>query len=363
MSSVDARSLWAQLTQAGLVHGEAPTETTTITPWYVRAMLGIGGWIGAMFLLGFVGAGFAFVMKSAASALFVGALLCAAATVMFRGRPNGDFAGQFALAVSMAGQVLIGVGLAQLLPSRIAVIALLMALLQMGLFLLVPNFLHRVLSAISGTAALVMALGNWGLHPYTQAIVFAAFGWVWLNEFSYPGRSTQMRAIGYGLVLLLIADLVMESVAGMGRSLWLDRAGEPLLGAALAPWISAALIGATIVWVVWKLLIREGFALTKEPGLAAIGGAVLVALVSVKAPGIGVTLVILLIGYANGNRVLAGLGIFSLLAYLSHYYYMLQITLLEKSALLVFTGIVLITARLALKSRWPIGERTGEPHA
>jgi len=363
MSSADAKSLWAQLTQAGLVHGEAPVEATIITPWYVRAMLGIGGWMGAMFLLGFVGAGFAFVMKSASAALFVGALLCAAATVMFRVRPNGDFAGQFALAVSVTGQSLIGLGLVQLLPSRISVIALLMAFLQIVLFLLVPNFLHRVLSAISGTAALVIALGNWGLHPYTQAMVFAAFGWVWLNEFSYPGRSTQMRAIGYGLVLLLIADLVMESVSGMARSLWLDRAGAPLIGGAFALWIGAALIGATIVWVVWKLLIREGLTLGKEPGLAAIGGAVLVALVSVKAPGIGVTLVILLIGYANGNRVLTGLGIFSLLGYLSHYYYMLQITLLEKSALLVCTGIVLIAARLALKSRWPIEQKTGAPHA
>jgi len=165
------------------------------------------------------------------------------------------------------------------------------------------------------------------------------------------------------LVLLLIADLVMESVSGMGRSLWLDRAGAPLIGGDFALWIGAALIGATIVWVVWKLLIREGLTLGKEPGLAAIGGAVLVALVSVKAPGIGVTLVILLIGYANGNRVLTGLGIFSLLGYLSHYYYMLQITLLEKSALLVCTGIVLIAARLALKSRWPIEQKTGAPHA
>ena len=361
--SVDAGSLWGLLKQEGLVDGEAPGDATTITPWYVRTMLGIGGWIGAMFLLGFVGAGFAFVMKSAAAALVVGALLCAAATIMFRGRPNGDFVGQFALAMSLAGQMLIIAGLMQIASSQISGIALAFALLQMVLFLLIPNFLHRVLSAMSGTAALVVALSNWGFYPYTPAIVFAAFSWVWLNEFSYPGRGTQMRAIGYGLALLLIADLVMGSAAGMARSLWLDRAGTPLLGGALAPWIGAALIGVTIIWVVWKLLIREGLTLTKEPGLAAIGGAALVALVSIKAPGIGVTVVILLIGYANGNRVLTGLGILSLLAYLSHYYYMLQITLLEKSVLLFCTGIVLIAARLALKSKWPIEERTGAPHA
>ena len=42
-------------------------------PWYVRVMLGIAGWIGAMFLLGFVGAGFAFVMRSSGAMFVVGA--------------------------------------------------------------------------------------------------------------------------------------------------------------------------------------------------------------------------------------------------------------------------------------------------
>ncbi len=361
--SVDAGSLWGLLKEEGLVEGEVPRDTVALTPWYVRTMLGIAGWIGALFLLGFVGAGFAFVMKSAAAALVVGASLCAVATFMFRTRANGDFFSQFAFALSLAGQMLIVAGLRQIGSAQISNIALVFALLQAALFLLMPNFIHRVWSAMTGSGALVMALSNWGFHPYMQAGIFAAFSWAWLNEFSYPGRSAGMRAIGYGLVLLLITDLVMGSAAGMARSLWLERAGISLLGGAFAPWIAAALIGATIIWVVWKLLLREGLTLTKEPGLAAIGGAVLVALVSIKAPGIGLTMVILLIGYANGNRVLLGLGIFSLLAYLSHYYTMLQITLLEKSVLLFCTGIVLIAVRIALKSRWPVGEKTGSPHA
>ena len=361
--SMDAGSLWGLLKQEGLVDGEAPRDTVATTPWYVRTMLGIAGWIGAMFLMGFVGAGFAFVMKSAAAALVVGGSLCAVATFMFRTRAHGDFFSQFAFALSLAGQMLIVTGLMQIGSSQISSIALVFALLQAALFLLMPNFIHRVWSAMVGSGALVMALSHWGFHPYMQAGMFAAFSWAWLNEFSHARRSAQIRAIGYGLVLLLIADLIMGSAAGMTRSLWLDRAGTPLLGGALAPWIAAALIGATIIWVVWKLLLREGVALTKEPGLAAIGGAVLVALVSIKAPGIGVTMVILLIGFANGNRVLIGLGIISLLAYLSHYYYMLQITLLEKSVLLFCTGIALIAVRIALKSRWPVEQRTRAPHA
>jgi uncharacterized membrane protein len=363
MSGADAASLWAQLRQAGLAEGDVPAETVAPTPWYIRTMLGIAGWIGAMFLLGFVGAAFSIVMKSAASGLIVGALLCAGATIMFRGRPNGDFIGQFALAVSIAGQILIGFGLGHLLSSRISLIAIAFALLQVGLFLLIPNFLHRALSAMSGIGALIVAFSDWGFYPYTQAIVFAAFSWAWLNEFRFAGRGAEIRALGYGLALLVIVELVTQSSMGYWRSAWMGRDQMNFVGGALGFWIGAALIGAITVWVVWKLLLRQGIAISKGPGRAALAAAALVGLISVKAPGVGITVTMLLLGYANGNRVLAGLGVLSLLAYWSYYYYSLDMTLLEKSAVLVCAGVALIAARLAMKRRWPIGDGEDARHA
>jgi hypothetical protein len=191
MTGADAATLWARLKQAGLVAGEAPVASGSVTPWYVRAMLGIAGWIGALFLLGFVGAGFAFVMKSAFAALFVGALMCAGATVLYRARASGDFANQFAFAVSLAGQALIVIGVGKVLGTGWgwSHIALPFALLALVLFVLIPNFLHRVWSAMSGVGALVVAFDSWGLQPYTHALVFAAFSWAWINEFRVRGRS------------------------------------------------------------------------------------------------------------------------------------------------------------------------------
>jgi uncharacterized membrane protein len=51
-----------------------------------------------------------------------------------------------------------------------------------------------------------------------------------------------------------------------------------------------------------------------------------------------------------------------MLGYLSHYYYSLQITLLEKSAVLVCTGIALLAARVALQRYWP-EQKEGASHA
>jgi len=361
MSGIDAASLWKQLGQAGLVEGELPAEAEAESPWYVRTMLGIAGWIGAMFLLGFVGTGFSLIMKSAGAATVVGALVCTGATVVYRVKPKGDFINQFAFAVSLAGQALIGFGLSQIMSSQISAIAMALGLVELALFLLVPNFLHRVWTVMAGVSAFALALNVWGFYFYTQAIVFAAFAWVWLNEFRFPERSAQMRALGYGLVLLVISDLAAGSSARLLSTNWpfYDRSSP--IGGVYALWIGSALVGAIAIWAVWRLLVRQGVALSSGPGRAALGGAVLVGLISLKAPGIGVTVIILLLGYANGNRVLTGLGILSLLAYWSYYYYSLQITLLEKSALLVCAGAALILARLAMQGRWPgvVGKDAG----
>lgn len=358
MSSVDASSLWAQLTQAGLVEGDAPAESGIETPWYIRTMLGIAGWIGAMFLLGAVGGVFSMVFRSAESGLFIGALLCAAATFMFRARPNNDFICQFALAVSIAGQTLICFGLGHFVGSEVALAALLFAVVEVILFFLIPNFLHRTLAAAGGAGGLVIALGLWGFYPYTQALVFAAFAWAWLNEFRFPGRSTEIRALAYGFTLLVIFELVVES-GGFWRTMWMGHDTRPVFGGIAGIWIGAALIGVITIWVTWSLLARQRIAAASAPGVAALGGAALIALISLKAPGLGVTVTILLLGYANGNRVLTGLGILSLLAYWSYYYYSLEMTLLLKSALLFCAGLAFIGARVAMKRRWPVGKEAG----
>lgn len=362
MSGVDSAALWNRLRQEGLVEGEVPADAAMVTPWYIRTMLGIAGWIGALFLLGFVGVGFAFVMKSAAAALAVGIAVCAVAVFLFRVKPPNDFLNQFAFAVSLAGQGLMLTGLAQIFGREVSGIALLLAAIQAILFLLVPNFLHRVWSAAIGAGALVFVLNSWGLSPYTLALLLAAFSWTWLSEFSSPQNASRIRALAYGLVLLMIFDLLTRSQADMARALT-DYRGNSLLGGVIGVRIGASLVGAVMLWVIWKLIARQGLEPAKGTGLAAIAGGLIVALVSIQAPGIGVTVVILLIGYANGNRVLSGLGILSLLAYMSYYYYAMQITLLEKSVLLFCAGIALVAARLSMKRVWPVEEGTGKPHA
>ena len=103
MSGRTAAELWAVLTTAGLTSGDMPAPGEKHTPWYVRVMLGVAGLIAAVFLLGFIGVGVAFVIKSQTASMAVGLMVITASYAIFHLAPRNDFSTMFALAVSLAG--------------------------------------------------------------------------------------------------------------------------------------------------------------------------------------------------------------------------------------------------------------------
>lgn len=343
--------LWARLREAALVEGEMPQAGDARTPWFVRIMLGFAGWIGALFLLGFVGVGFAFVMKSATASLVVGAAACAAATAIFRAAPKSDFAAQFGLAVSLAGQALLAFGLTEWIGRSGTRVAFAIALQEAVLFALIPNFIHRLLCAWGGALAATWLIVDAGFFAFAPAAVTAGFLWIWLSEFEFGRQGSLVRAGGYGLALASVQTAVMH---GGLWGVWMAALGHrhATQGAAVE-WLGHAASAAVLLWAVLKLLSREGVALGSGKGRVALAGALILGAASLKAPGVGPAAAILVVGFANANRVLAGLGILALLGYLSHYYYSLQSTLLVKSGLLAATGLALLAARLAMHHWWP----------
>ncbi len=359
MSAAGTQALWDRLRAAALVDGDLPPPAAARAPWYVRVMLGAAGWIGALFMIGFLAAGFEFVFRSAPVTFAVGAAVCAGAAVLFRAHPDGNFTGQFGLAVSLAGQALMVYALARLFERSFSAAALAVALQQALLFVLVPNFVHRVWTSWTAAYAAAYALGNAGLQAFAPAAVTFAFLWPWLAEFDHPRRGELLRAAGYGLALAAVQTAVMHG--SLWSALLVGHAGRQAIGGVALSWTGNLAAGLVLIWAVLRLLKREGVGLDAPHGRIALAGALLLALISLKAPGVGPAAAILVVGFANGNRVLAGLGIFALLGYLSHYYYALHATLLEKSALLAAAGLVLLAARFALLRWWPV--RTEAPHA
>jgi hypothetical protein len=348
---MNAADLWARLSAEKLVEGERPEGHKPPSPWFVRTMLGIAGWIAAAFMLMFVGAAFAFIMKEAIYAALLGAACCAAAWALFRRFDGNDFAEQFALVVSLVGQVMIVIGIGDVLKMQDPALYLAIAAAEALLALIVPNFLHRVLAVAAAAVAIALAINRLSLHGLAAPLLCAGLAWVWLDPKRWAVNGGLWRPVGYGLVLAL---LLVETFRLFDPQWLLGAVSERTGWIALnGPLIGRALTAGILVWVAVALARGEGFAPASRVALAAAGAALVIGLLSLKAPGLASALLILLLGFAAGNRLLMALGIFSLLGFVSHFYYSLHATLLEKSGILAVTGLVLLAAWFVLRRGSP----------
>ncbi|MET1754151.1 DUF4401 domain-containing protein [Novosphingobium sp. RD2P27] len=343
---MNAAELWTELSDAGLVKGAQPEPEAGVSPWYVRLMLGIAGWIGALFLLGFVANALTAIVDDAASALVAGVLCCAAAFALFRTFAGQDFAEQFALALSLAGQGLLAVALAKVFRPQDPAFYFAFALVEAALVLIVPAFLHRLLAACGAAIALALAINELELPGLTTPLFCAALVLVWLDPVRWARGGRLWRPVGYGLVLAL---MLVETFRLFGWDALFGRAAASGWIAQHGPLLGRGLTSAVLVWVTVLLVTREGFRFTSRGFLLTAGAAVLVGCLCLIAPGLGAALLILLLGFAAGNRLLMAIGILGLLGFAAHFYYSLHATLLLKSGILAVTGLSLLAAFLFLR--------------
>jgi len=342
--------LWCRLSAAGVVQGDTPAASITPTPWYVRAMLGIAGWIGAWFLVAFVGAGFVALFSTGPAPAAAGAMLCVGAYAIFRLAPDNDFASQFGLAVSLSGQIMVAIGMFDLLGDDFTVAFFLaVAVFEAVLAAVCANFVLRVWATAAAAVALGLALPD-EAAALASGVAAAGFTAIWLNEPSWVRHAAIWRPVAWGIALALLCfDGMLAAgldISSLGNDV---QTASPLL-----LWLGPALVGLVLVYAVLRMLQANDMGPTSRIGGAALGAAAALAVVTVGAPGVVTSALIVLTGFAIGNRALFGLGVLALLGYLAHFYYALHMTLLAKSAVLVATGVVLLLAWAGM--RWLLGD-------
>lgn len=359
--SMDRAQLWKQLQLHGLAEGDLPPVHAGTSSWHIRLMQSIAGWIGAMFLLGFVGMGLAFVIDSAVAALVVGAIGCLAAYAIFRVARDNDFATQFGLAISLAAQAVFVFGLFKQFEFGTSALYVLVLVFEVTLVLLVSNFIHRVLTTVIASLALWYLLNSLGLYGIASGLLTGGLAWVWLDERRWAGNGALWRPIGYGTLLALL-QLESMRLFGWGMRLWSStKANDWWMH--YGWWIGTALTTAVLLWSAIRMLAQQDIAANSKAGLAAVGAVLLLSVLSLKAPGIATAVLMLLLGFTTGNRILMGVGLMALLAFVSRYYYYMQTTLLVKSAVLAVSGGLLLSARLVLHRVFPMATETEASHA
>ncbi|MGM8225469.1 DUF4401 domain-containing protein [Cellvibrio sp. ARAG 10.3] len=352
----DTQHLWTQLLTAGLVDGELPARDDMSSPWYIKVLLAFSGWLAAVFLMAFLALGIEIILRDTSASLIIGMLMVAGAYGLLR-IPRNEFVEHLALAISLAGQGWIAYSFFELLDDNTSSIWWLIGIMQCLLAGLMPNFIHRVFSSFVAALAFSVAL-TYAQLPYlfSSVILFGA-AWLWLQEFTYAAHLQKIHALGYGLVLALIV-LKGTTLFGQELMIWHYRYNEQL--PLITPWMGEALTGLVVLFFIWQLLQGYFTTLTQPAPLVILIGTLVLCLVSLEARGITVGLMILLLGFANSNRVLMGLGIIALLFYISTYYYLLDTSLLNKSLSLFVIGVVLLAWRWSLLRFAPVKQE--KPH-
>jgi uncharacterized membrane protein len=209
-----------------------------------------------------------------------------------------------------------------------------------------PSFLHRIFSTIIATLCITIGFSsNGAIHFVASIIIFPAV-WFCLYEFVFTQQYKRVKGLMYGLIISMV---ILNCSHLFNRDLdWLFFSTSDI-NIQIPVWISHITYVLAIIFTSWQLLLATKIHIKKPLFNIIVFLGFLFAIATFKAPGIGVGLVVLLLGFAHKNRVIFGLGMISLLTYSSAYYYLMAETLLFKSALLLLVAVLLLVSRFLFR--------------
>jgi len=307
-------------------------------PWYMEMLLGFAGFFTAMLAMGFLGTLLAVTLNidSPESFLTLGLVVYAGA-IFARLKTNGLFPRHFFNTLLMGGGALAVLGAALLFEGEAGFIVFSMALSALTLWLVRDRILE-----------FLMAAGFAGLLVYALLHYHVPYAFIWLY------------VVCVVLGILCITLPIKTGLGNLRHSRVLSAAGAAFL---LAPCIFAFFLlnakfshqlhlGMSGGWAeriasvvvtagsVWYLNNRRGQGQPFRPPLIIL--LLLLAAITMMPLGSAAALLLILTGYILGLRSLTIVGSLAQIGFMVWYYYDLDITLLNKSLLLMGFGAILL---------------------
>jgi hypothetical protein len=309
------------------------------TPWYIQGLIGISAWIAALCFIGFLA--IAEIIDSESGSTIVGVIFCMAAVGLKWWLPRSTFGGQLALAVSLAGQALFIVGVGIQSDSTVAA-AFAAIILEIILIAVYPDTFQRFLSTLIICGALVFLFYEWQIREAIHLLILllaAATLFIWENEayLSTTRWAEIYRPVGYGCVIALLALLIPAIIVEAEIELW---------------WLSAIGLLALLLVLEYLIVTEQGLSWRHPVALWLAGGTLALLAPAWQMPGILGALLVLLVGFRQGNRLLIGLAAIFLAFFIIAFYYNLELTLLLKSFMLMASGVIILALRYFLLRFW-----------
>ena len=297
------------------------------TPVYIQALLGIGAWIAALLMLAFVLLFLDFIVgvdleEEASAGVGIGAACFAVAVVMRAFRRGGAFLAQLASALSTAGVATATA--AVLIESWSFWTAA--AVAGLGTAVAIAEGRDRPTQFASAALALALVIVGFDIDriPYLVDL-FALASLAGVGLTLYPPR----RDVAPLAAALLLAPPALMVVVDYGV-LAAGADGEGWPARAIGAGLAVALL------VLHRRLSRRAASAATTLALAAG----LVAACVLLPVGGSAALVLMMLAFVLGLRGLGATAVLFQAYFVARFYYDLQMTLLEKSLILMAAGAV-----------------------
>ena len=340
-------------------------STPTDMPWYVRLLMALSGLVAGVFLTSIISLLFgslvdnvtaSFSLAVAMSMLGFGLFYLADTRFNVHTLPVAHvFISSLGFAIAMAGQIywVLSVILLELSDPHSAVVLL---IIQIVLTLFMPNFMSRLISGFLALGCLLFLLDNY--HAIEVSLGLLALFTTVLNlqsdEFIdyLPSKwRTPAKHISHPLAYACTLALLMISVYFISTKNAHRISFSDSSYLYHYPLAQGLLILASL-YAVWLILRRYGIALRSQTALIISTAVIVIGLLSLYVSGLLATSLVIVIAFANRQKTLLGLGIFSLVSYIFWYYYQLDTSLLVKSASMLIVGLALLALRWGLVHRY-----------
>lgn len=340
MIKIDRNELWNLLLQGDVVAGELP-ERQAGSPWYITVLLAFSGWLASLFVLLFFGAALSALLEIHWLSAMIGIWMLVPSYVLPRLDSKTVFLESGSLAIGLAGQALFYYSIAFYFGNFDIGTGFwfLILITQFVILVTIPYFLHQMFASLGFSAGIFLFLGSLSMEAFVPGILMLCFSFCMIYEFRFGKYSDRMRSGTYGLVIAAIVGLNMHwfNVWNLSEWKWWIVTGRGFTGL-----VSFAIL-AHIAYHYTRDIKNRVFQISL---LAAL----LMIIITWNLQGVLLGSVLLALGYFRANLLIWGLGILSLLWSVSFYYYLWEVTLLEKSIYLFVVGVGLLSMKWILSS-------------
>ncbi|MCY1035726.1 DUF4401 domain-containing protein [Corallococcus sp. BB11-1] len=326
---------------------EVRQRTLSASPWFVKALSGLGAWMSAGFLMSFFAC--AGLWDEAGVLIVVGVALYTGA-IFLRRKTEGPFMEQLSLSTCLAGVGSILAAMADWTHDDITV-----ALVAGGLCVVLLAYFPDVILYFLATLGICVSLGYLaqealsGLGVDVCAVLGTAAlcGLLVFEPRLRKGRlGHRVGPIAFALACAVPGWLLFRNVVGTQDGFHYMFSGDFMPGGALT--VPLCLIA---LWTGWQVLREQGLDKDRGVWLPAAFALVLLTGMTLSTPGLLVAGLMLTLGFHRRSRVMLGLAVAFLLTFGSFYYYDLRLTLLAKALALVGSGLVLLGVRQFFQRR------------